>query len=174
MIILSPDKVSKSRIIASMSQKNLRLEPQASCASRGGCQFLRSQALRASRISPQPGPLRAQGSEGGSAQMQPNVQRMNPPPFPPSSPSRVLASHTPRAGAARCVRHPPHSPRPVLSSELSPPGGPSTMQATSPSGLRPARLGVRQPLPHLDPGTFPPMPSDSPASSAEDLPWLPY
>lgn len=35
------------------------------------------------------------------------------------------------------------------------------MQATPPSGPRPARLGVRQPLPHLDPGTFPlPMPSD--------------
>lgn len=34
------------------------------------------------------------------------------------------------------------------------------MQAASPSGLRPARLGVRQPLPHLDPAPFPPMPSD--------------
>lgn len=47
-------------------------------------------------------------------------------------------------------------PRPVLSNELSPQEGPSTVQATPPSGPRPVHLGMRQPLPHLDPGIFSP------------------
>lgn len=66
-------------------------------------------------ISPQPGPSKPK-DQRVAQQMQPNVQRMNPPPSPPPPPPRVLASHTPRAGAARCVRHPPRQFCPVSSS----------------------------------------------------------